>query len=316
MSLVDGGDARRRAVAGRPEALANLLRADDGGDRKRGHEHGHALGRTNGRQVLAGGRTSLPARGRSRFVPAHDRAGRPHAVNGTRRAVARDGVRVEQEAQPAQRCLRGGSHSSRPPLSADRASRAANGNRDTNSKRLRSWQVSRSARTRTGLAHSISYPLTGCFGLRHGLACSFTLPSVAAFVLEGAPERARVIAEAFGATDVAELSPALREWMERLGVYEAVRRVIDLPRVLELGDALLAKGRADNGLRPATRADAQRILREALSESPQGECTAPPRAPGRVVWITGLSGAGKSTLARALTHRASGIGTRGSSARW
>ena len=49
-------------------------------------------------------------------------AGRSHAVNGTRRAVARDGVRVEQEAQPAQRCLRGGSHSSRPPLSADRAS--------------------------------------------------------------------------------------------------------------------------------------------------------------------------------------------------
>ena len=157
--------------------------------------------------------------------------------------------------------------------------------------------------TRTGLAHSISYPLTGSFGLRHGLACSFTLPSVAAFVLEGAPERARIIAEAFGVTDVAELSPALREWMERLGVYAAVRRVIDLPRVLELGDTLLAKGRADNGLRPATRADAQRILREALSESPQGECTAPPRAPGRVVWITGLSGAGKSTLARALTHR-------------
>lgn len=130
--------------------------------------------------------------------------------------------------------------------------------------------------TRTALAHSISYPLTGCFGLRHGLACSFTLPSVAAFVLEGSPARACLIAEAFGVTEATQLSPALRGWMEGLGVYEAVRHVVDVPRALELGDTLLAQGRADNSLRPATTDDARKILREALRESPHDELNAPP----------------------------------------
>lgn len=34
------------------------------------------------------------------------------------------------------------------------------------------------SQTRTAIAHSISYPLTSYFGVPHGLACSFTLPSI------------------------------------------------------------------------------------------------------------------------------------------
>lgn len=34
------------------------------------------------------------------------------------------------------------------------------------------------SRTRTAIAHSISYPLTSHFGVPHGLACSFTLPAI------------------------------------------------------------------------------------------------------------------------------------------
>ena len=154
--------------------------------------------------------------------------------------------------------------------------------------------------TRTGLAHAISYPLTGRFGLRHGLACSFTLPAVATFTLEREPERARTIADAFDVADTADLAPVLRRWMEALGVYDAVRRVIDPTAVSELGDALLAKGRADNGIRPATVADAQAILHESLrDDAPAAARTAD--GAGRVIWVTGLSGVGKTTLARELS---------------
>ena len=163
--------------------------------------------------------------------------------------------------------------------------------------------------TRTALAHSISYPLTGRFGLRHGLACSFTLPSVAAFTLEGSPERARLIADAFGVADTAELSRTLRAWLEELGVYDAVRRVIGADDVAELGESLLTTSRADNSLRAATPADAQAILRDALSEQ-QEALTGPmvTERAGRVIWITGLSGVGKSTLARAVTDRLRALG--------
>jgi len=34
------------------------------------------------------------------------------------------------------------------------------------------------SRTRTAIAHAISYPLTMRFGVPHGLACSFTLPEI------------------------------------------------------------------------------------------------------------------------------------------
>ena len=151
--------------------------------------------------------------------------------------------------------------------------------------------------TRTALAHSISYPLTGRFGLRHGLACAFTLPQVAAFTLEHHQDRAAIIAAAMNLADSAQIPAALSLWMSRLGVYEAVAERIDVAAVAGLGPSLISPDRAGNGLRLASPAEAEGLLEAALSQSVPASPRAP-GAPGRVYWITGLSGAGKSTLGR------------------
>lgn len=153
--------------------------------------------------------------------------------------------------------------------------------------------------TRTALAHSISYPLTARFGLRHGLACSFTLPEVAMYNLATHPERIQLIADAFGVTTAEELPAALRTWLGSLGVYDIVRRFVDPRSVSALGMSVITPGRADNNIRPATAADAHAILYAALDEKTWSH-PEPRVTTGRVVWITGLSGAGKTTLARAV----------------
>jgi phosphonate metabolism-associated iron-containing alcohol dehydrogenase len=154
--------------------------------------------------------------------------------------------------------------------------------------------------TRTALAHSISYPLTGRFGLRHGLACSFTLPDVAAFNLAADPARVQLIAEAFGLSSAEELPGALRIWMKSLGVYDAVRSVVEPEAAASLGSSVITPGRADNNIRPATVADAHAILSAAL-DAKNWMPAMPITKPGHVIWITGLSGSGKTTLSHAVT---------------
>ena len=54
------------------------------------------------------------------------------------------------------------------------------------------------SQTKTALCHSISYPLTIRFGIPHGLACAFTMPSVLNFCLDKDDGRFRKLAKLLG----------------------------------------------------------------------------------------------------------------------
>ncbi|HEY0190671.1 MAG TPA: iron-containing alcohol dehydrogenase [Kofleriaceae bacterium] len=119
-------------------------------------------------------------------------------------------------------------------------------------------------RTQTALAHSMSYVLSGRFGLPHGLACGFTLGEVARFNAEAAPERLAPIAAAFGCRTSA-LAPTITAWLAMLGVGRVLRRRLRLRELRALGDELIDARRAPNNLREADAAQARALVCAAFA---------------------------------------------------
>ncbi len=72
--------------------------------------------------------------------------------------------------------------------------------------------------TRTALAHSLSYPLTGRLGLPHGIACGFTLPEILRLNSSAAPERLRTIAVALGRDSAEEAVQRLYALFAKVGL--------------------------------------------------------------------------------------------------
>ena len=68
--------------------------------------------------------------------------------------------------------------------------------------------------TQTALAHATSYYLTLYKGVSHGLACSFSLPTILEHVVRADPARRACFTTIFGADPV----NTLRAWFESLGV--------------------------------------------------------------------------------------------------
>ena len=117
------------------------------------------------------------------------------------------------------------------------------------------------SRTRTGLAHSMSYPITAHFGLAHGLACAMNLPSVVAFNAEHAPTAVKPIAEALGRAEADEAAGAIIDLYAELGVAELIRAQIpSIGPVRRLAAEMVTPGRADNNLRPVASGDLDRLL--------------------------------------------------------
>lgn len=121
------------------------------------------------------------------------------------------------------------------------------------------------SQTRTALAHSISYPLTARFNLPHGIACSFTLPTLLRFNAEADDGRLSDLAAALGHGTISGLADALEGCMRELGLPSMFRRHIpDTHAVLALVGEMFTPGRADNNLRAAGSEDVAGIVAASL----------------------------------------------------
>ncbi|NMB11682.1 MAG: phosphonoacetaldehyde reductase [Firmicutes bacterium] len=108
------------------------------------------------------------------------------------------------------------------------------------------------SQTRTALAHSISYPLTMHYGMPHGLACSFTLPSILCFNAKADDGRLEELALTLGFTTVEALNISLQELFQGLGVSKMLREYIRTVEQLEdLVPDMFTRGRSDNNMHQA-----------------------------------------------------------------
>ena len=106
--------------------------------------------------------------------------------------------------------------------------------------------------TRTALCHSISYPITAHFGIPHGLACAFTMPSVLKHNLKSGDDRFELAAMALtGTSSLQALYEIFDTLNDTMNVRHYVRsKVPSLSTLLELEDEMITPGRADNCLVP------------------------------------------------------------------
>jgi alcohol dehydrogenase len=117
--------------------------------------------------------------------------------------------------------------------------------------------------TQTALAHSISYAFTGQLGMPHGIACSFTLPEVARFNLEKAPQRLLPIADAFSVVPW-QLPEEVARWLTELGIGRYVVKYLRPDCITAVTSKLINPARASNNIRIADSNAALEIVQRSL----------------------------------------------------
>jgi phosphonate metabolism-associated iron-containing alcohol dehydrogenase len=109
------------------------------------------------------------------------------------------------------------------------------------------------SKTRTALAHSISYPFTTDFGLPHGIACSFTLPAVMQFNLAVDDGRLQKLARNLGYKTPYELANDIKLLINELCVHDIFFRYVpDLKLSIDFVARMYDPMRADNNIRKAS----------------------------------------------------------------
>ena len=122
-----------------------------------------------------------------------------------------------------------------------------------------------SSRTRTGLAHSISYPFTAELGLAHGLACSFALPELLERNAAADPAATAPAVRALGADDAAIAVATVDRLYADLRVAERI--AAQLPAgfcVDDLSGPLYTASRADNNPVAVDEVGARELAAHAL----------------------------------------------------
>jgi alcohol dehydrogenase len=89
---------------------------------------------------------------------------------------------------------------------------------------------------RTAIAHSISYPLTAYLGVPHGLACSFTIPTIyRSFCIDS-----------YSAGHAKEILEESVTYLESLRLPQRVSGYGSILEIKKLGSSVSTKGRIDN----------------------------------------------------------------------
>lgn len=121
--------------------------------------------------------------------------------------------------------------------------------------------------TRTAIAHSISYPLTGKLGMPHGVACSFTLPEIMRINGKFEPERLELIVRALGCRSHTDAVDTVQCLLVDVGIAKYVKRYLKNEDEVDsfVGD-FITLDRAGNNIASITQAEAERIFRKSAKQ--------------------------------------------------
>ena len=121
------------------------------------------------------------------------------------------------------------------------------------------------SQTRTGIAHSISYPLTAHYGLPHGLASSFTLPAILEFNLQHNDGRFAQLAQSLGISGTAELVDCLRRLLSVCHFDQRLRKFIPSSAIVTaLSKEMFTSERVDNNMIPIDHNTIHYLLERSL----------------------------------------------------
>ena len=121
------------------------------------------------------------------------------------------------------------------------------------------------SQTRTAICHSISYPITSNFGVKHGFACAFTMYSIARKVNEYQSECFFDVVQELNLNSSEELIAKIKDILEILSVKDHVKKSIkNKKEVFLLIDKMITPGRSDNFILPVDKNFIAKTLEESL----------------------------------------------------
>ncbi len=122
------------------------------------------------------------------------------------------------------------------------------------------------SQTRTAICHSISYPLTAYFGISHGIACAFTMSSVARKVLDFNPDFFSEIVAHSNMNSAENLLDRLENLLNVLNIKKIVKEKLNKDYdLLELTSEMITPGRSDNFILPINKNLIKEVLIESIS---------------------------------------------------